>query len=291
MKSRLVSIGCLATHFLWASCTSRESPGERTPAREVHQASVPASQPDSTPPTPGAFGFADSTGFLVITVAPGVLDDPGRLNRAACGGNAVLDVTFVEQRSAGARSTGRDVAQNFDQLAGYLFRVTNRRAAPDQTCLLLDSVYASTWTISSHTTSGDSTCGPDLLARLAAAKQGRAVIQCRRLVEAAGGREVAVAQFETRGNDALASLVFVAPGALALEDFPGSGQEGSTWRVDDEGVFDTAAFDVLGVLESAGGGALAYAWAGAEGESIALVVVEGTRLRRVLEGYRYWSPA
>lgn len=240
------------------------------------------------PGAPGVFAFADSSGTRLITLGPESIPDPGRLTQAACGGGVRVGVAYVGHQAAKPNS-GRDIALNFDRLGGFVFRAARGRAVPDRTCVLLDA--GTSGALVGYTAARDGACGPDLLARVAHAKPGRQVVQCRRLIETSDRAAVIVVQFAGEGKNALASLMFVASPGLVFEDFPGSDAENSTWRVDDGGEFDTTMFDVLCVLRGTNGVSLAYTWAGFEGESIALVVSDGTRLRRVLVTYRYWSPS
>ena len=106
-------------------------------------------------------------------------------------------------------------------------------------------------------------------------------------------KHIALLEFERRGTDALASLVFVDGSRTLFADihaeFRGVGED--LWRVDDGGVLSPDGLTIVCALQRAGWYALGTAWAGAEGRLLSLWISDGNeRFTKILNDYWYQAP-
>jgi hypothetical protein len=109
----------------------------------------------------------------------------------------------------------------------------------------------------------------------------------------APGKQIALLEFDRRGKDALASLVFVDGTRTIFADYPaefqGAGQD--LWRADDGGVLSPEGFHIVCALQRGDWYALGVAWGGAEGRSLSLWISEGReRFTEVINDYWYQAP-
>jgi hypothetical protein len=272
----LVTIGC--------ERPPNETGGSSSPAVAPTAKSQPAAL-DTT----GGFAYVDSSGTQMLALDS--LPDPSTVTGALCPGGTALRVRYDRKQARRPNDNGRQVAYNFGNQQGDVFRVLQDPAPPDGTCYLSpDSALLAS--ASAVTTREPSNCSPLQSSRLAAAKK-REVIHCWHIATAPAQLEVLAVQFATIDSSALASLVVVSDSSLFFKDFPAihNADEGSTWRVDDEGVFSPGAFDILFVASMPYGYVMAFTWAGAEGQSSELLLADSAGVFRTLTiGFRYWSP-
>jgi hypothetical protein len=266
---------------------------ERAPGGSVRRDSsvvlAAAETPLAAVAAQGSFAYVDSSGTQLLAVDS--LPDPSTIFGALCSRGVALPVRYDRKQARQANDNGRQVASNFRNEKGDVFRVIQEKAPPDKTCYLLrdSALLASARTA---TMREPSDCSPVQVSRLAAAK-GRHVIHCWRIAAAPTDLEVLAVQFANIDSSALGSLAVVGDGSLLFKDFPAvyHGPDESTWRVDDEGVFSPKDFDILFVAAMPYGYVMAITWAGAEGESCELLIADSAGVFRTLtKAYRYRAP-
>jgi hypothetical protein len=237
----------------------------------------------------GSFAFVDSSGTQLLAVDS--LTDPSRIMGALCSGGVALPVRYDRRQGRQSNDNGRQVASNFRNEKGDVFRVVQQKAPPDKTCYLSgDSALLADARVVMVREPAE--CSAAQASRLAAAK-ARRVIHCWDIASAPMHLEVVAVQFANIDSSALASLAVVGDSAVLFKDFPAiyHGPDGSTWRVDDGGVFSPKDFDILFVAALPYGYVIAITWAGEEGESGELLLADAAGAFRTLtKGYRYWSP-
>ncbi len=240
------------------------------------------------PFNPGTFGLVNGDGTEIIALD--ALDSPADIRVAQCGDPADYPVAFARHQSP-RNASSRDIAANFANLQGDVFRVLSGQPHGDHTCYLAtDSALVATRI--PLVRAGLSDCDPGVLRRLAATKQRR-VLFCRPMASAPPDVRIVAVQFATIDTNALASLVVVTATQLLFEDFPAtySGPGETTWRVDDEGVFSPRDFAILFLSRVRGIYVMGLTWAGAEGEDAYLLVADSAAAFRTAKStYRYWSP-
>jgi hypothetical protein len=264
---------------------------ERAPGESARSsASVDASATSSTPTAvvaQGSFAYVDPSGAQLLALDS--LPDPSAIIGALCSGGIALPVRYDRRQARQPNDNGRQVASNFRNDQGDVFRVMRGNAPPDKTCYLSrdSALLANARAI---TVREPSDCSPAYAARVATAKR-RQMIHCWHIATTPAHREVLAVQFANVDTNALASLVVVGDSSLVFKDFPAVHSDESTWRVDDGGVFSPKDFDILFVAEMPYGYVMAIAWAGAEGESCELLIADSPGVfRTLITGYRYWAP-
>lgn len=293
-QARLLRIGAIATLALACDRAPRASvAGDSSVARQIPvDSTVPRPIPDSSTDDEdpeGSFAYVDSTGTLLLSLAS--VRDSSTIRGAICGQGVALSVRYDRTQNRRPTDSGRQLASNFANEKGDVYRVARERAPPNKSCYL-SSDTALLANARAATMSDPSECLPKAVARLTAAKQRR-VVHCWHIASAPAHREVLAVQFVSIDSNALASLAVVGDSSLWFNDFPAvyDKLEGSTWRVDDGGVFSPADFDILFVAAMPDGYVMAIAWAGSEGESCTLLRVDSTgAFRTRVKGYRYWVP-
>jgi hypothetical protein len=200
-------------------------------------------------------------------------------------------VTYARRQARRPADNGRQVAANFGNARGDVFRVTGGQAQADETCYLTaDSSLVAGMVPFGPVT--DSTCDGTHTRRAAAIKR-RAVLHCWRLGSAGANVAILALQFAVVDTSALASVVIADGEQLFFQDFPASyhGPDQDLWRVEDGGTLSPEAFGILFIGRLRGTYFMGLTWAGAEGEASYLLVADSTAaFRTVTKTYRYWVP-
>lgn len=276
----------------WACVDSGPAPPPETqPPPPPAPADQPAEQraaPTEPVTVEGTFTFANEAGTELLSLAES--ETPGSYTSAVCGAG-VLPVRYVRTQRRSADSNHRQVASNFANEPGDVYQLQGDVVRADATCFVTTDAFAAR-VVAVERTLGNSPCGTEQLAQLERIAN-RGAVHCWRSVALENGSEFVVAQFEHVDTLALAAVALVQDSVLLFHGLPGRYTEpgGSVWRVDDGGVFDPAVIHLLLAARLPDGHALAFAWVGAEGESLRLVVADsGVEARNVIDAYRYWAP-
>jgi hypothetical protein len=237
----------------------------------------------------GGFGYVNADGSELIALDS--LAHPHRVQAAICSRARVFRVAYTRWQTKRPGDTGRQVASNFPNEAGEVFRVAGAKAPVNETCYLSpdSALVASVAPVNTRERTG---CDPARLRRIAATKQ-RAVVHCWPLASAPRDIQIIAVQFALVDTSALASLVVADPPRLVFQDFPATyrGEGESTWRVDDGGIFSPENFDILFFCRLRGTYVMALTWAGAEGEDAYLATADSAdSFRTTADTYRYWVP-
>lgn len=237
----------------------------------------------------GGFALVNAHGDELIALDS--IAHPVRLWAAVCAGGRTYEVRFARHQARQAADNGRQIAANFQNMQGEVFRVIKGTAPADQTCYLSgDSVLvAGAVGVDSAAVSQ---CGPDWLRRLSAIRHRR-VLNCWRLAMAKPDIEILAAQFAPVDASALASVVVADGRHVFFQDFPATyrGPDTDTWRADDNGAFTPDGFGILFLSRHRPPDVVALTWAASEGENAYLLVPDSANgLRVVTHSYRYWVP-
>jgi hypothetical protein len=239
----------------------------------------------------GAFAFSDKAGTRLLV--PSTLSHPERIETALCGGKVRGPVVFARQQSERQGGPGRKSSENFDDLAGSVFRLTSGKLGDEDTCFLATGPLLSGATIVPVVAQGGTAaCAADTEHRLASSRS-RPVVHCWVIGRMPKDGQIVLAEFARRGKDALASLVLIEADRSIFADFPAEydGDHQSVWRVDDEGVLYPDRFEVVFALERGAFRTLAISWGGVEGASLSLFVSDrGNRFVPVIADYWYRAP-
>ena len=214
----------------------------------------------------GLSGFCLS--FLISVVGGRQIQNlaqPELLNVALCSGGRRFPVQFAHRQAEREGNNGRQTPYNFDNLAGSVFTILTGSVDPAATCFLAsESLLARSTLLSIAAPEGSGAC---LQRGRFATLRDRPVIHCWPIARMAPEKQVALLEFDRRGKDALASLVFVDGTrtifADYLAEFRGARQD--LWKVDDGGVLSPEGFKIVCALQRGGWYALGVAWPGGEG--------------------------
>jgi hypothetical protein len=237
----------------------------------------------------GGFGLPDQSGARLLLMPN--LAHPELLKTALCSGGRRFPVQFERRQAEREGHNGRQTADNFDNLAGSVFRILGGRTDPGATCFLASEPLLSGVTLLSIAAPvGSGACvHRDRFATL----RDRPVTHCWPIARMPPGKDVALLEFARRGKDALASLVFVDGARTMFADYAAEfRREGEDlWRADDGGVLSPEGFQLVCALRRGGWYALGIAWSGSEGQSLSLWISDGSdRFTQVVHDYWYQLP-
>jgi hypothetical protein len=233
----------------------------------------------------GGFAFPDEGGGRLLQISH--LARPELLKTALCGGGRRLTLQFDRLQGA-SQNDGRQTGRNFDKLAGSVYTVLGNTIDPVATCFLPSEALLAESTILSIAAPGGP--GACVQRQRFATLRARPVVHCWPLARLAGGKQVALLEFERRGKDALASLVFVDGSRTIFADVPAEYRRAGEdlWRVNDGGVLTPDGMQIVCALQRGGWYALAIVWAAGEGRALSLWISEGSdRFTTVIRDYWY----
>lgn len=237
----------------------------------------------------GAFAFADLTGTRVLALSR--VPNPGSIRVLLAAGGRQFPVEYVGLQEPSGEGTGRDVAQNFADCGGDVFRLVGARIWPDETCFLAtDSLLALGQPVPLSREHKVIAAGPNDAVVLS---KGRDLKSAWSLATFSNWGAVWLYEFEPQRDSLLATLAVWSDGRSATHDYPAKLIDpSSAWRIDDMGEFCSECFTILFVIRTGSGYCVGVSWAGAEGESLQLLSSHGTKqLLEVMTAYRYWAPS
>ena len=237
----------------------------------------------------GGFGLQDQSGTRLLLLPN--LAQPERLKAALCSGGRRFAVQFERRQVEREGHNGRQTPHNVDNLAGSLFTILGGKVDPDAICFLASAPLLTGTTL--RTVAAPVGSGACLQGGRFAMLRDRPVIHCWPIARITPAKQVALLEFERRGKDALASVVFVDGTRTLFADYPaefrGAGQD--LWRADDGGVLSPDGFKIVCAVQRGDWYALGVAWAGAEGQSLSLWISEGSaRFTEIINDYWYQAP-
>ena len=237
----------------------------------------------------GSFGYVNADGSEVMALDS--IAHPSLIRAALCPRARVYRVAYARRQTRRPADTGRQVAANFGNERGDVFRVSGGQAQANETCYLTaDSSLVAGVVLAGPGTEGG--CDTTRL-RHASEIKHRAVVNCWPLGNASPSVALLALQFTVVDTSALASIVMADRDQFFFFDLPATyhGPEADVWRVEDGGTFSPEAFGVPFFGRLHGTYFMALTWAGAEGEDSYLLVTDSAHaLRTVTKSYRYWVP-
>ncbi len=238
-----------------------------------------------------AFAFPNEGGTRLLTTAS--LDAPAAYHTALCTGGRRAMVEFDHNQGERPASNGRQTPQNFDNIAGTVFRVVGPAVAPGATCAIADGAFvAGAVSVPVRRSTQDSRCSNALYSHFQSDKN-RPVVACWPIAASDQGVHIAVIEFARRLSSALASLVVIDGERRLYIDFPAEfrGPGADLWRADDGGEIHPEGFEVVFLLKRGDAYVLGIDWKGAEGSALSIWGAEpGTQFKEVLTDFWYRSP-
>ncbi len=245
------------------------------------------------------FGFAGESGKYLMTLQTENTDslaNPQEFNTAVGNNGQTVGIRFVRRQEANSQDTLRQTANNFDNMAGYVYEAQNGKFIPNKTYLLSkDSIINEAVLIKLKSTKDTESeveyykkVDPETIKRIEALK-GRKIVEDDLISETGENAKICLFTFERREDDMLASIAYIKDDKVAFKDYPAKYDEMSTWRVDAGD--RPGLFEVLFLADSDEGLLLGLTWAGPEGENaFVLKEVNGVFQETDLKRGRYWAP-
>jgi len=314
------SMGILVLSLILAGCTERSSNSstdrnagnlpQQSAGSEQTAAANASPQPSPTVTASSApayldtgklgevFGFADAEGrhILVTREDQGELADMEQLDTALGDNGKVLSVQFEKWQDGNAGTNGRELANNFANLPGYIFKLESGAAAPDETYYLTNQAgfnLKSLVPVELPAVTQETSAVEDSVRNEITAAQKRDIQQIWMLAELSADRRLYIVQFVREDKDMLFSIVLKEGSRLAFKDYPAviQNDEYSVWRVDDGGEIVPEMFSVLFAAMTPDGLLLALNWWGAEGVNTFFLNQEGDMFKELdIQYSRYTSP-
>lgn len=236
--------------------------------------------------TPFYFGLSNAKGNQVI-IYDNNANIPHQLYAILPSDGKCL-LSFVEKRTRKPEDTGRQTANNFDNLGGVVFQTSNECLKGGRTIVLIDPDFLDKHKPIPVKPNALSPLKNTDISRIETVKKLK-IQSSWNFASLSSDTTIALVQFFPQGNSKIASLVLITKEHIVFEDYPGDTKNvNSAWRVDDGGIFNPRDFQILAAFQSPYGIELIRAWAGPEGENSALLREDGAKFLKVLTQYRYW---
>lgn len=236
------------------------------------------------------FGFTNETAKYIIIA--GSLEEGQSIDgvNTAIGENGnLLTIKYQRTQEKNEKDNGRLTAQNFDNLAGYIFEITQGTAKQNETYYLINDKFNVKSILDSQK---GNQAEIDAAAKEEIEKiKGRKVKNGWDIGLIDSDKTIYLVLFERENDDMLASVVMKTPTKFVFKDYPAKYNESSTWRVDDGGSVYPELFSILFASQTESGIVLGIKWVGAEGEVTTLFIENGDKFEDLNIGTsRYTSP-
>lgn len=239
-----------------------------------------------------AFGFTDGAGQTILIPKLSTLPQDLEAVTLAVGeyGN-ILTVEYAGFQEGSRADTGRMTPDNFENIGGHLYTVTEGTAAPGETYYMLDP-NTFPQELLMPVTKGDHSAAKEALVTTLAEQTGRSVQDSWLLGTIGSDSQVYLVLFAPQGEDLLASIAVQTPEGVLRRDYPASRNSSSAWRVDDNGTMTPDLFEILFAAKADDGLLLGMTWLGSEGETTPLLKQsEGALEELPILFYRYTAIA
>ncbi|WP_164112832.1 MULTISPECIES: hypothetical protein [Sphingobacterium] len=199
---------------------------------------------------------------------------------------------FTKTQKEGNTYNGRQTPDNFDNIPGAVFTLTEQ-AKPDEAYVLLCSdVFLKNrkpLTIKNNFADASSSSVTSELKKT----YNRSITNAKLIATTSQKDSVFLMQLAPVADSLTVVLVAKtnATSTLFIQEFNAEYNEMSTWRVDDGGEFPMEDFTILNAFEHYGKIELATSFPGAEGGNLSFIAPDAqNRYQYIKEAYVYWSP-
>lgn len=234
------------------------------------------------------FSFSDTDGQNILTIDDS-LPDPNIYTKTISTDGSLIPVTFTTKKRGTKGKDFRKTYYNFSNCGGYLFKCKNKKVDFDRTNLLISNKFLLNRKflgIPSPETKPLNKVIADTLQEI----KHRKIKSSFPLVKLGKDATLYIVNFEVVNDTAMYSLVLVKPNKLAFQDNYAKYEPDGTWRVDDGGIIDPSAFQVLAQFSSEHRIEFVLDWIGTEGYFTQYIIENGNQLEMVKNGYRYAAP-
>jgi hypothetical protein len=281
----LTLTGCLKQDV-----TIPNNPGNGGPPKGDTTAQPPVNNYTDIDTLSNLFGFTNETAKYIILA--GSLEEGQSIvtiNKAIGENGNLLTIKYLRRQEKNEKDNGRLTAQNFDNLEGYIFEITQGTAKQNETYYLINDKFNAKSILDSQK---GNQAEIDAAAKEEIEKiKGRKVKSSWEIGVVGLEKTIYLILFERENDDMLASIVMKTPRKFVFKDYPAKYNESSTWRVDDGGSIYPDLFSILFASQTESGIVLGIKWAGAEGEVTTIFVENGDKFEDLNIGTsRYTSP-
>jgi hypothetical protein len=282
----LLLTGCFKENVIVQNNTSKEEQGQEA----IIPQPAESNYADINKLT-NLFGFTNESGKLILLADQSKeAESLYNVNKAIGENGNVLTIKYLRAQKGNEKDSGRQTSQNFDNLSGQIFEITQGTAKENETYYLANDNEFNTKSIL------DSQEGNQTELDIAAIQEiekvkNRKVQKSWEIGKIESDKTIYLILFEREKGDMLASIVLKTPTKIAFKDYPAKYNESSTWRVDDGGSVYSNMFSVLFASKTETGIILGIKWAAFEGEVTTLLKEKGDILEELnIETSRYTSP-
>ncbi|MED5019808.1 hypothetical protein P9847_21180 [Paenibacillus chibensis] len=240
------------------------------------------------------FGYVDPSGKQIL----GLTGNPEKIHPAPKTLTSVLyasgkafRVAYVKHQKASSKSSYRQSAANFKFDEGELFKLSSpgSKLKSDASVLLQTATAFQGHSFLTFQSEQKGKFNAKTVKAIEKAKNRKVATQGL-IATTTNGVQIGIVKFVQGSGKPLASLVLVDRGSMVFQDFVGSNDPYSTWRVDDGGEMGPELFHLIFASSSKAGYALGVEWYGAEGTNLSVIQQKGTKFRVVTEAGRYQAP-
>ena len=199
-------------------------------------------------------------------------------------------IEYDKKQDSNDQDSGRVVAENFDNMGGYVYNVQGENLIASNTYFLCNSEIINKKNLLTTVNTTDAALDQETKTQIEDIK-GRNVQEGWIIDEYSNGAQALVVVFEPDGNNYLMSIGLKTSDGIKFKDYPAVSDDGySIWRVDDGGKVIPKLYTIMFAASTNDGLLLVVKWAGAEGENILLLLEKADSLELLpWEVYRYWS--
>jgi hypothetical protein len=265
----------------------RTEKADKTRVSPVSNGQIPA--PGDIPMD---FGFADLRGRHLLVQRDKDKFDPALYTLAVGESGEVVRIVYAGWQGGTDMNNGRDMAYNFENIAGHVYVAEGGKFQPDGTYCITDNGFAGNL-IKFFSYSGELVGKPamegETVKRVEELK-GRKAKSAEKLAATDGGAEIGLVLFERQGDDMLFSIVYTDGAKTLSWDCPAEYDEISTWRAD--GGDEPGRFEFLFLVRFGDSLALMLEWGAPEGGSVVFLYEDDGKFiaKDDYSYHRYWAP-
>lgn len=245
------------------------------------------------------FGFANADGSQIIVTGQeaGLETSLSEYDHIIGEAGKTYGVRFAKWQTGSDQSSGRETANNFTNLEGYVFDVLDGKAAPNETYYVVKKQDFDLESLLEITPPAQKGTDAELeaeetLKENISLMRDRDVTQIWTLAGIGSERKLYLVRFADKGKDRLFSIALFNGENFLFRDYPAVAEDDiSVWRVDDGGEVSPDMFPLLLAAETKQGLLLGMSWWGAEGVNSFFLLEDGENLGELDIKYgRYTSP-
>ena len=200
--------------------------------------------------------------------------DPDRFSLAIGTYSEMLPIHFSKWQDEKSGNNGRENANNFNNLPGFVYGQKDWKLKKNKTYLMtgMDTLIDSMFILSPPGWKGNTPPMDNEIVERIESETGRGIIWTKTLAFAFNGTQVGVVLFERQGNDMLFSIVYIDEDRILFWNNPAEYDETSTWRVD--AGEEPGNFEPLVLARFNEGLFLVLLWGAPEGETVLVLYEE-----------------